>query len=264
MSCDLTVEEAQTRLTAAGFESEVTFREDPVRAADIVITTQPAPGSLAPPGSTVVLIASSGPQPVTIPQLAGMTLEDATRALQALGLAFDGSREIPNDEQEAGLVVGSEPAAGVPVPVGTPVVLIVSTGSETFVMPDVVNRTGDEARTQIENACPTPPCAQVTIIPESDFNDSVPEGIVVSTLPAAGQEVRIGSIVNVTVSRGPEPTPTPEPTTEEPTPTPPPLPPPPPTTPPTVIPQPPPPPPPEPPPPPPPTTEPTPTATPTA
>ncbi len=51
----------------------------------IITSQQPAAGATFPPGQTVVIQVSTGPQLVNVPDPIGMTVEQATQALQAAG-----------------------------------------------------------------------------------------------------------------------------------------------------------------------------------
>lgn len=103
---------------------------------DRVISTLPAPGTMAAAGSVVTVVKSDGPAPQSmIPDLADLALmpdrtEQAVReALQLLGFTIqvpvveESSADIP-----AGQVIRTEPPAGTLHPVNVPLQLVVSTG----------------------------------------------------------------------------------------------------------------------------------------
>ena len=97
----LPVEQAEDALGGDGFLAT----REPVPSADYppgyVVGASPDSGLLAPAASTVVLKVSSGPVTAVVPELSGLTAEQAGVALGAAGLA-------------AKVVVRSEPAAGGP------------------------------------------------------------------------------------------------------------------------------------------------------
>jgi len=83
-----------------------------------VIGTDPPVGVEAPRDSTVTVVVSKGPPLVEVPDVVGASVEDATEALQAQGLAADVRR------YGAGRPVRSmSPRAGAVVPIGTTVTL---------------------------------------------------------------------------------------------------------------------------------------------
>jgi hypothetical protein len=69
----------------------------------------------------------TGPCPVKIPVVDGLTVEEATRDLTAAEFAVDRQDPVQND-RPAGQVISSNPAGGSTAPRGTGVVLTVSTG----------------------------------------------------------------------------------------------------------------------------------------
>ena len=214
------IAEAEQRLIAMGFNPVLgEKRTDPQFGPNEVITTDPPPGSTAAEGSQVRLHYSEGPRQVEVPNLAGMTEEEALAALREGGFGI-GRRELePSDEVEQGLIIRSDPPAGQIVPERTEVSIVVSSGPQTFEVPAVVNMTEADARRALENVCDSPPCLRVVV--SREFSDTVEEGRVIRQDPEPGEPVEPGATVAIVVSRGQEsePTPTPTPTTPSPTPT---------------------------------------------
>ena len=83
-----------------------------------VVSTSPASGAPAPYGSTVTVNVSTGPPTVQVPNLGGDTVQQATSALQQVGLTVSGVSGDPTKK-----VSGSQPASGSTVPVGSSVQL---------------------------------------------------------------------------------------------------------------------------------------------
>lgn len=87
---------------------------------DVVRSQEPEPGSPVPPGSAVNISVETEvpPEPlVEVPDLTGMTVDEARAALTAAGL------EVGNSLDGAGIVESQEPDAGTLVPVATAVSL---------------------------------------------------------------------------------------------------------------------------------------------
>jgi eukaryotic-like serine/threonine-protein kinase len=214
----LPVGQAEAQLTQAGF---VPVRGDQVNSeqeADTVISTDPATDELAPSGSEVRMTISLGPAPVAIPPLMNMTVEEATAALEGLGLTVGGTQPEASAEVEEGRVTRSEPGEGQQVPPGSAVTLFVSSGPAALTVPNVVSLPENQARDQLANFCDAPPCLVATT--SREFSNEFPEGVVISQDPPVGTEVARGETVDLVISDGPPPpTPTPTPTDED-TPTP--------------------------------------------
>ncbi len=89
--------------------------------AGSVISTDPAAGEKVNRGGTVNVVVSKGPDVVTVPPLAGLTLADATTTLQAAGLVV-GDVAGPS----TGRVVAASPAPLQVVTRGTRVNLLLA------------------------------------------------------------------------------------------------------------------------------------------
>ena len=140
----------------------------------------------APYGSTVDVAISEGKPPVPVPSVAADTsFTQAKQALAAVGLAAvqatESSTTVP-----AGQPVGTSPATGVAAASGSTVTVYVSTGPPLVTVPDV---TGDTVPT----ATAAMKAAGLTV---SNVYGP-PGGHVFTTNPAAGQQVRKGSSVNL-------------------------------------------------------------------
>jgi serine/threonine-protein kinase len=95
-------------------------------AKGVVIRTNPVVGQLLDKGAAITLYVSSGPQPVTMPSVKGLTEADALARLTALGLDptvdyFGVAAGNPN----IGKVISQGTAAGTMVTPGTTIVLTV-------------------------------------------------------------------------------------------------------------------------------------------
>ncbi len=86
-------------------------------AAGKIVSTSPLPGEEAQPGaSTVTVVVSKGPEMVQVPNLRGLSEDDASARLQAVGLALGDRFGPPNRK-----VFDSNPPAGTQVKKGTTV-----------------------------------------------------------------------------------------------------------------------------------------------
>ncbi|MYW94446.1 Stk1 family PASTA domain-containing Ser/Thr kinase [Amycolatopsis rubida] len=104
-------ESAKQTLENAGFQVK-RLDQASDQPKDQVINQQPNGGNL-PPNSTVKLTVSSGPQQIKMPDLTGMTEEQATQKLQSLG--WSGSVQTQSTSSGSGkpyTVVKQSPQAG--------------------------------------------------------------------------------------------------------------------------------------------------------
>ncbi len=78
----------------------------------LVVSQEPAPGSVVARGASVDLVVSKGPETVTVPGLVGLTLEQARDVLQRVGLSLDRVGYVPRADAAPGVVVEQTPPAG--------------------------------------------------------------------------------------------------------------------------------------------------------
>lgn len=191
------VQIAQQELNAAGFQTRVTPVASTPEQRDRVIQTDPPTGTLADEGSTVVLRVGAGPGKVEVPNLVGLTPEQASRALDKVGLQLPptGPQErVVEDDNQIGKVVSSNPPAGQQVPDGSTVTITIGVEPDTVNVPNVVGTDIEQARSNIEGAGLSVQVQQV--------DAAEPQGQVLSQDPGGGTEVEAGSTVTLEVSRG--------------------------------------------------------------
>ncbi len=191
----LTKAKALRTLDDFGLDGRV---RDTVRSWDVpsgrVLSQTPGSG-LIEEGSEVGLVISAGPPKVTLPDLTGLDLRDATIRLAARGSAV-GRLTQQHDAAPAGRVIGQSIEPG-PVPFGSVVDLVVSRGPVPVAIPEVTGLQLKAARRSLAGAG-----FEIDIVEE--FSDDVDEGVVISTDPSGPGEVPKGSVITVVVSMGPE------------------------------------------------------------
>jgi eukaryotic-like serine/threonine-protein kinase len=195
-------DDAVGRLEDAGFEVQVAreFNEDvqPGR----VIEQDPQPGDRVDRGSEVNLLVSKGPRPVAVPDLIGMTEDEARQAIEDAGFEV-GSVTSRESQEEEGTVVDQSPPGGTDARPGSPVDLVVSSGPATVSVPDVICQDTDSAQAEVEAA------GLDFVVTGSQFSDECPPGTVATQNPAPGTQVQPGSNVRIKESEGPSPEPVP-------------------------------------------------------
>lgn len=130
-----------------------------------------------------------------MPDLVGQSEQVAVNTIQALDLVPTVVEEI-SGEFEEGLVIRTEPGAGIRVAVGEPVRVFVSAGADQIVLPDVINLTAEEARTELQRLGFTLGADQL------DYSPNLVEGTVLNTIPAPGEQLNPGDEVTLVVSNG--------------------------------------------------------------
>lgn len=190
---------AQTSLEAAGFTVVIrsVFSE---RDPGLVVETEPPSGARVRRGSEVILIVSKGPELTDVPVLTGMSVEQATAALEAAGLVL-GTVKEQSAKAVKGTVLEQDPAPG-RARRGDPVNLVISTGPKMVDVPDVTNKQVADAKAVLQSA-------GLSSTVEEQFSDAAP-GMVLSQDPSGGKRVEEGSSVKLVVSKGTQPFPMPD------------------------------------------------------
>jgi serine/threonine-protein kinase len=99
-----------------------------------VIRTDPPAGTSVEEGTTVTLIVSSGPPPVAVPDVIGMTEQEATDTLESQGFTRSVELvEVPFGSADADRVVSQNPSGGQQAPPQSNVVIRV--GKEAAPLP---------------------------------------------------------------------------------------------------------------------------------
>ena len=159
-----------------------------------VISTNPSPGTSVNSNSPVVLLVSTGPTPVQVPDVAGKTQDAATGILQQAGFTVNVTQQNSSTVAQ-GLVIGTNPPAGTTVGKGSAVQLIVSSGKQQVQIPSLVNESPGAAGQALGQL-------GLNVQQQSEPSSSVQAGLVTRTDPPAGATVPVGSTVTVFVSTG--------------------------------------------------------------
>jgi eukaryotic-like serine/threonine-protein kinase len=152
------------------------------------------------------LLPSSKAGRVTVPEVTGETQSAAVASLKREGLVAVVTLAA-NARVASGLVIGTTPPPGTVVKKGSRVSVVVSSGPGIVALPNVNNKKSADATKILREKGFQP-------MVEKQSSDTVPSGLVISTDPAAGTEVQVGSPVTVFVSSGPQEVSVPEVTGE--------------------------------------------------
>jgi hypothetical protein len=93
-----------------------------------VISQNPLGGVTVASGSAVDLVVSTGPAPVLVPNVVGLTLAAANIAISGANLVGGAVTTQPSATVPVGIVISQTPSAGTSVPTGSAVNVILSSG----------------------------------------------------------------------------------------------------------------------------------------
>ena len=134
-------------------------------------------------------------QQVAVPSVVNKPVETAQAEIRAAGLKPE-TNEV-NSPRDVGTVVDQSPGGAEMVAPGSVVSLSVSIGPDTVDLPDLKGYNQDEAKTTLTNLG-----LKVAATNKEVDDSGVDKGKVVSTSPAAGETVAVGSTVTLSVSSG--------------------------------------------------------------
>jgi serine/threonine-protein kinase len=187
---------ATTILRNAGFVVSATSQQS-ITPAGVVINEVPNGGSQADKGSTVSLTVSSGPGPVTVPPLVGLTLAQAKQELSAVHLKVGRVINQPSSQfPTQGIVTSSDPVSGQSLAVASGVDLFVSSGPPNVTVSDVTGQTQSEATSTLHDQG-----FAVRTTPQT--TSSAKAGTVITQDPAGGSPAAPGTTVTLTIAQAP-------------------------------------------------------------
>jgi len=196
----LALNTAQSAVTAVNLYINITASVcDDITISGILSQT-PAAGSLVNAGSTVDVVTSSGPCPVTVPDVLGKTETEARSLLTEAGLVVKVESEC-NNRVKTGSVIRQVPLPNATVDPGSEVTIGISTGKCPVILPGVVGLSYEDARGELINAGIDSANIQVV----KQFRNDIPANQVISQSPEAETEVPADTVVTLVISRGTKP-----------------------------------------------------------
>jgi len=154
---------------------------------------------------TMSMLSSSKPKETKVPNVIGMTEEEAKKQIEDAKLVFEKDKEEYDKEVEAGKVISLKTEIGeymrtmgnLTVKEGSKIFVIISKGQEKTKVPNVKGKEKEEATKLLEEAKLT-----AEIVEEN--SKTVKEGYVISQETEADTEVLAGETVKIHVSTGVE------------------------------------------------------------
>jgi beta-lactam-binding protein with PASTA domain len=200
----MTRAEAEGALADAGFAPASVMQYDLGAPAGEVVDQLPAGGEQAAVGTQVGVVVSKGrPEvQVRVPDVAGMTQDEATATLAETGLVAV-PVEAYSADVPAGSVIEQEPPEGQRVAPLSEVLITVSLGegATTVTVPDVIGMTKAKAADALVSV-------GLTVTAAHAWSNDIKKDVVIAQAPKAGEKVEKGGDAGILVSLGPLPSPT--------------------------------------------------------
>jgi serine/threonine protein kinase/beta-lactam-binding protein with PASTA domain len=195
---------ARSSLEALGFVVSEQQASSLAVAAGLAVGTDPAEGDSLLKGSPIVLLVSSGPAMLPLPELIGLQQSAADAALIGAKFTVAAPQQLFNGAANGTVLDALNPGgsslavsgltAGVSYPEQQSVTLVVSAGP----IPSVEGMSVEEATAALVAV------GLKAAAGEQVFNESVPAGNVIQGI-RNGDTVRPGDTITLQISRGPEP-----------------------------------------------------------
>jgi serine/threonine-protein kinase len=185
--------EAKRLLDRAGFEANFDSAPSSSVPQGVVVSSDPAGGTLAKGGSLVTVTVSSGPRLVTVPAVVGRSSDAAKQAIAGRGLEY--SVTFQQSQKPAGKVLSQSPDAGTRVAVGDTVSIVVSEGVQKVSVPNVI---GDERSTAVSKLRGAGFAVAVNL---QDTSVPAQDGKVTDQFPAPGSKLAKGGEVTIFVGQ---------------------------------------------------------------
>ena len=186
---------AQTKITAEGFKYQ---KEGAQASADVaegnVARQDPEQNTKLEKGGTVGYWVSSGAGKVTVQNVVGKDVVEATAILSKQGLDVTTKPEV-NPDVQVGTVLRQNPEAQQQVDAGTTVTLTVAAATNTVKVPPLTGMSQENAVNLLKSMGLTSNVQAV--------DSQLPGGTVDHQDPASGTEVQPGTTVNVYISNQP-------------------------------------------------------------
>ncbi len=180
-------------------------------AKNKILSQNPGDGAVADAEATIKVIMSGGQEEVMMPDLAGMTSEEAKQLItgQNLLISADSIKEEYSDVVEKGRVISQSVKAEERIAVQTEITLAVSLGSlneETALLqvPDLKGLTKEKAMKQLGRLKEQAGFTYVLGEVKNQYSTDVEKGRIISQKPKAGEQVRTNEPIRIVISKGPE------------------------------------------------------------
>lgn len=195
-----TEDEAVKALEDAGIEYEIEREFSDVFEKNTVMSQSILEGNILEADDKVKITISKGQDEVTVPDITDKTLEEAKAALEAAGFIVEEDEEY-DEEIEEGKIISQAPVGNSKAAKGSTVIIVISKGEEIKVA--LVPKLRKKTISQAESALTKVKLKLGNVTQE--YSESVEEGKIISQSVAAGTEVKEGTAIDITISKGKKP-----------------------------------------------------------
>ncbi|HEU5076348.1 MAG TPA: PASTA domain-containing protein [Polyangiaceae bacterium] len=179
-------EVARVAILVAGRESSDKEPEGTVLRQSI------PPGQQVPPNHPVSVVLAR--EQVSVPELKGLTVADATLKLKEKGYELAAGESVPSVDVEAGKIIEQDPAAGSELARGQRVTVKTSSGAAEVEAPNLVGMTHEQAKAKAESLGLEAKFTWVSLAETPSYR-------VISQKPAPATKLKPKDALNLVVNR---------------------------------------------------------------
>lgn len=190
LAADVTPAEADKIITDAGFVFSKVLDQQSQEPANTFLGQDPAGGVERAKGTEVTVTFAAGPQTVLVPPVAGMTQDEARKAIADKGLVAGSALDDNSPNVKKGQVTKTDPPEGESVAKGSTVNLYIATGRVS--LPNLVGKSKAEAEGVLQSL------GLKSSVQERESSEA--PGTVLDQSPGEG-DVTQGSTVRLTVAK---------------------------------------------------------------
>ena len=190
---------AERQIRDAGFTPVIVEVYSSAHEAGFAVGTTPTSGSNAEKDTKVTLKISKGPQQTTVPNVIGLTENNADSVLTRAGFRVDHSYQVSS--KNPGHVLAQDPSSGGRASIGSSVQVTIDQAPKKVTVPNAVGQTQLQADRTLQNAGLDAVYATRIVTNRSQA------GIVLAMSPSAGKTVNQGTNVALTIGKYNKPVP---------------------------------------------------------
>ena len=193
----MNVDDARKTLIGLEINPDISYEESDSIDEGVVISANVTAGAKLEVGSTVTLNVSAGSQGVEVPEVTGLSFDEANTKLVSSGFLVN-KMEAYSDTIEAGVVVSQTPVSGNKAPRGSVITITVSLGKEEqkIWVPNLIGLTEQDGTVSAIEAGLS--IGSVSYV----YNEEVQAGYICYQSFSHGSYVDQGTSIDIKVSQG--------------------------------------------------------------
>ncbi|XCP86604.1 Stk1 family PASTA domain-containing Ser/Thr kinase [Roseburia hominis] len=167
----------------------------------VVLEQNPEAGKKVKKKTVIEVVVSSGAEEIEVPPVENLTEDEARNVLREAGfekVKIDGDEY--SDTVASGMAIKTSPEAGTKTTTDTEITLYISKGAEKKTVPNLKNRTVEEAKAALSSAGLADGGTS-----KEEYSDTVEKGHIISQSVEANKKVEKGTSVSYVVSKGKKP-----------------------------------------------------------